>query len=315
MRAIIILIVVLILIQYSVWAQNYIDYHKQLNEARLITVKGKHQAAAELFELTFDEFAFRFARDCVHGIQIAAKTTDTTLLQFFVEAGLKQGIPLNYLSQMPELSWFRATENWRLVAASADSLHNVYLRNINLSLREEVNEMFAEDQAIRARYNKWYNFLAKPFIARKWRRLNAKQVERLVDITREYGFVGEQLIGIDLPAHNPKIDAGQLSAGMPIVILVHHYSKPNASIDELLFEQLKLGYIDVTHFATICDFEAEFGRKKFEKRGYYGLRFGKRGRKINFYDTKRRTIGLPTEEEYKILNNSDLLTKYWFLLK
>lgn len=315
MRATIILIVVLVLNQLSVGAQNYINYHKQLNEARLISVKGKHQAAAELFELTFDEFEFRFARDCVHAIQIASKTTDTTLLQFFVEAGIKQGIPLNYLSQMPELTWFRATANWSLVVQSADSLHNIYQSNINLSLREEVNQMFAEDQAIRNHYNKWYNFLAKPFIACKWRKLNAKQVERLVDITREYGFVGEQLIGIDLSTHHPAIEAGQLSAGMPIVILVHHYSKPNTSIDELLFEQLKLGYIDVTHFATICDFEAEFGRKKFEKRGYYGLRFGQRGRKINFYDTKRRNIGLPTLEDYKSLNNSTLLTKYWFLLK
>lgn len=296
-------------------AQDYVAYHTQLKEAKLLAVKGNTAEAAELYYLTFEEFEFRFARDCIHAVEIAAAASDTGLTAFFVEAGLRQGIPIAFYQQKATLNWFRKTENWLQVGAKADSLHQVYLQSINQALREEINQLFAEDQQIRARYYKWYNFLAKPFIARKWRKLNKQQVERLIDITREYGFLGERLIGIDLPTHHPKINANQLSAGMPIVILVHHYSKPNASIDELLFEQLKLGYIDEMHFATICDFEAEFGRKKFEKRGYYGLRFGQRGRKTNYYDNKRKTIGLPSFDEYKELNNTTLLTKFWNRLK
>lgn len=295
--------------------QNYIEYHSQLNKAKLLAAGGQVEASCQLFKLTFEAYEFRYARDCVHAVEIAAHANDTSRTFFFLETGLKQGIPLSYFQDKDGLNWVRDTDDWLKLEASANSLRVGYEKRINLGLRNEINQMFAEDQAIRERYYKWFNFLARPFIARKWRKLNKQQVERLVDITREYGFPGERLIGIDLPSHHPKIDEKQLSAGMPIVILLHHYSKPNPSIDKLLFSQLELGYLFNEHFASICDFEAEFGRKKHKKRGHYGLRFGQRGRKFQYYNAKRKEIGLMTFDEYKKLDSSRLFTKFWKQLK
>ena len=220
-----------------------------------------------------------------------------------------------YFEEKNGLEWFRRTESWADVLMNADSLNHVYQSSVNAELREELNQMFAEDQAIRERFYRGYNFLARPFIGRKWRKLNEKHIERIIDITREYGFPGEQLIGIDIPAHHPNINATQFSSGIPIVLSVHHYSKANQSYDQLLFDQLKLGYLYNEHFATICDFEGEFGRKKHEKFGFYGLRFGQRGRKENMYDAKRAEIGLMTYLEYKKLNQSTVYTKFWNRLK
>lgn len=98
-----------------------------------------------------------------------------------------------------------------------------------------------------------------------------KQVHRLIEITREKGFPGEGLIGIDQPEYHEKIVGNEYSAGMPIIILLHHYSSPNPSFDSLLFGQIGKGYLYNEHFATICDFEAHFGKNKYSNFGYYGF--------------------------------------------
>lgn len=313
MRAL--LIILSVLASFQGMSQDYVEYYQQLNEAKLLAVKGDLVAASRFFEITFKDFEFRFARDCVHAVETAALTTDTSLVSYFIHCGLKQGIPSKYFEEKNGLEWFRRTESWADVLMNADSLNHVYQSSVNAELREELNQMFAEDQAIRERFYRGYNFLARPFIGRKWRKLNEKHIERIIDITREYGFPGEQLIGIDIPAHHPNINATQFSSGIPIVLSVHHYSKANQSYDQLLFDQLKLGYLYNEHFATICDFEGEFGRKKHEKFGFYGLRFGQRGRKENMYDAKCAEIGLMTYLEYKKLNQSTVYTKFWNRLK
>lgn len=292
------LVISLLFILFSVQAsgQNYVDYHRELNKAKLLAVGGQFKAAAELTKLTFEAYEFRYARDCVHGIQMAAKTSDTLLVQFFVEAGLKQGIPLSYLRRMSELNWFKATESWRWIEQNADSLEKIYNSSINAELSDETRKMNDELLELKAR----------PVRGAKWRKLIEQQVDRLVDITREFGFPGERLIGIDTVS---------LSAGIPIEILTQYYTKARPSNDELFFKQLELGYLYNEHFATICDFQGEFGRKKYDKRGYYGLRFGQKGRKLNYYDAKRQEIGLMTFTEYSKLEKLNLLTKFWKQLK
>ena len=313
MRAL--LIILSVLASFQGMTQNYVEYYQQLNKAKLLAVTGQHESSAQLFALTFQAFEFRFARDCVHAVEVASLTTDTSLVGYFVSCGLSQGIPLTYYENKEQLAWFRNTNNWVDLNHKADSLQSVYQGSFNNELREEVNQLFAEDQHIRERYYRWYNFLIRPFLGRKWRKLTEKHVERIVDITREHGFPGEQLIGLDDPTFHPKIGDNQFSAGMPIVLLLHHYSKANTSYDQLFIEQLKLGYLHNQHFASICDFEAEFGRKKHDKIGYYGLRFGQKGRKENTYDVKRKEIGLMTYAEFKKLNSPLLFTKFWNRLK
>ncbi|MGB1319135.1 MAG: hypothetical protein ACPG5W_13035, partial [Flavobacteriales bacterium] len=190
-------------------AQDFVEYYQQLNEAKLLAVNGKFEASSQLFELTFREFDFKYARDCIHAVETAALTTDTALLGYLIQTSLRQGISVSYFEEKDGLEWFRKTESWVEALMRADSLHQVYEGSVNQELRAEVNQMFADDQEIREKYYRWYNFLGRPIIGKKWRKLNEKQIERLIDITREYGFPGEQLIGIDVPAHHPKISATQ----------------------------------------------------------------------------------------------------------
>lgn len=110
--------------------------------------------------------------------------------------------------------------------------YSEYYEGINaaktLTGKNKIVEMFEQDQEMRAKYYDAILF-QRIRIGREWEALNKRQVERLVDITRKYGFPGEKLIGIDTKQMHPKISDGNISAGMPIVILIHHYSQPNKS--------------------------------------------------------------------------------------
>lgn len=300
---------------YPSTGQNYVHYHNQINQANLLALNGDFAAASLQYKNTFDQYDFEFARDCINALEVSSKTNHDTLTAFFARCALRRGVPLSFLIKLKALDTFRYTANWQEVVMETESLHEQYLQSINIDVRASINQMFKEDQALRKQYYSWYNIIKRPWLNKKWEVLNHQQMLRLYEITLEYGFPGEQLIGIDTPQDHPKIESRQLSAGMPIVILIHHYSQPNKSIDSTLFPQLFTGYLHPQHFATICDFEVHFGEAQYPNFGYYGLRFGPENGERSTYNSKRQKIGLPTHDEIIRLNKSSLFTKFWNQLK
>ena len=293
-----------------VWSQDYLVYHQNINRAQRYLLHGQHQEALDLYAQTFEQFEFEFARDGVHACEVAAFLKDHAATQIFVQIALRRGVPLGYFSTQPKFEAFRATSHWSQVVAQADSLAHAYQNGIDTNWRQAINAQFAADQAMRARCYRWHNVLWRPFLMKKWEKLNAQQVAQIVAWTQEKGFPGDRLIGIDWPEHHPKIDFDQLSAGMPIVILIHHYSQPNPSFDALFKAELAKGNLHPQHYGTICDFEAQFGKGKFEQDGFYGVKHRSKVEGFD-YNTKRAAIGLLTLEEVKQLNQQSILYRFW----
>ena len=102
-----------------------------------------------------------------------------------------------------------------------------------------------------------------------------------------------------------------ISAGMPIVLFIHHYSQPNKTYDSLLFEQIKFGNLYNEHFATICDFEAAFGKNKYKN--YGGFAFKQHPKIINEEEInkKRKEIELLSISEFLKLNSVKSITQFW----
>ncbi|MGB1318380.1 MAG: hypothetical protein ACPG5W_09245, partial [Flavobacteriales bacterium] len=126
----VILLLVLVLFSAVSRGQDYVAYHQQLNEAKLLAVNGEFGAATQLFEITFREFDFKYARDCVHAVETATLARDTALLNYFIQCGLKQGIPLSYFQEKAGLEWFVKTDSWADLLMSADSLSQLYKGSI-----------------------------------------------------------------------------------------------------------------------------------------------------------------------------------------
>lgn len=291
-------------------AQDYIDYYSNINEAKRRVLEGEYDTALVIYKQTFQTFEFEYARDCVNAVELAAFVNEHEFTNFFLECSLRRGVPLTFFAEKEKYEAFRETVYWLPLAEAAERLHREYLGTIDTTLRAEINEMFSEDQRIRSSYYKWSNFLWRPLIAKKWRALNKRQVNRLVDITKEQGFPGEKLIGIDLEEYHPKIDRNQCSAGMPIVILIHHYSQPNASHYMLFKEQIALGNLLNQHYATVSDFEAKYGKGQYANDGFYGVGLPLDS-DTSGVEAKRAQIGLVDEKEVRNLNQQEVLTKFW----
>ncbi|WP_020536740.1 hypothetical protein [Lewinella cohaerens] len=291
-------------------AQDYIDYYSSINDAKRRVLEGEYDTALVIYKQTFETFEFEYARDCVNAAEVAAFLNEHESTNYFLECSLRIGVPLTFFEEKEKYEEFRKTDYWiQLVVASA-MLHREYLGAIDSTLRAEINEMFREDQSIRSSYYKWWNFLWRPLIAKKWKALNKRQVNRLVEITKEQGFPGEKLIGIDVEEYHPKIDGNQCSAGMPIVILLHHYSQPNASHYSLFKEQIALGNLLNQHYATVSDFEAKYGKGQYANDGFYGVGLPLDG-DTSEVEVKRAQIGLLDEKEMRNLNQQEVLTKFW----
>lgn len=300
---------------YNAFGQDYVPYYRQMNTARLMALNGDYHGAAQQYQETFGTYNFEFARDCIHAVEVSCIMKDTQLTAHFMISALKYGVPLSYFANVPKLSWFRTLPEWETLSTMAKVFHQNYLHGVNTDIRAEINEMFRQDQLMRKRFYKGRNVLFRPILGRRWKKLNAVQIARIIAITKEHGFPGERLIGIDRSADHEKIGDHQFSAGMPIILFIHHYSSPNPSFDSILFQQIATGYLYNEHFASICDYEAKFGKGKYSNMGYYGLRFQPKAVAIDTYDAKRKEIGLMDQKMIKALNQLQVLTKYWNWLK
>ena len=310
MKKIQIIIVAISLATSSVCAQDVIDYYKKINEGKIFASESDFESAIKSYQQAFENFDHVFARDCYNAIELAVLANDTIKLDFFITKAVTQGIRINDLEKSGKLDDYLESAFYKNIKETEDSLALVYNSKINWDLRSEINQMFLEDQSMREKY---YNSILfkRNVIRTKWEALNSKQVERLVEITKQYGFPGENLIGLDRNEMHPKVSTTNYSAGMPIVILIHHFSQPNQSYDKLLIEEVRKGNLYNEHFAAICDFEAEFGKDKFENFGYYGLRHQPRVPDKNALNSRREEIGILKFEQLNALNQIKNLTKFW----
>lgn len=300
----------MLLVVANVSAQNAIDYYKGINEGKMFAIENDYKSAINSYQQVFRKNDFVFARDCFNAIELSILAKDSVRIKYFIERAILQGIRISDIEKSHKLTDYLELSVLDEIKEKEDSLLTIYSSRINWEIREEVNQMFLEDQKIREKYYS-SNIFNKRKIAQKWEALNAIQVERLIEITKQYGFPGEKLIGIDRNEMHAKIRTDNYSAGMPIVILIHHFSRPNSSYDELLSEEVEKGNLYNEHFATICDFEAKFGKNRFNNFGYYGLRHQPKVLDKNTLNLKRQRIGILGFEHVEKMNKTKNLTKYW----
>ena len=293
------------------YSQSSILYYKQINKGKQQLIKGDLKEALNYYYNAISNYDKSFARDCYNAIEIAAKINDTIQLDFFIKKAITKGIQLKHLESRGLLENYTKSFFLANIYSRKDSLRTEYLNKINIPIRTEINTMFLEDQNMRKAYYD-ANFLSRKKIGKQWEELNAKQVIRLIEITKTYGFPGEHLIGLDTNAMHPKIINGYYSAGMPILIFIHHYSQPNLSYDDILINEVKKGNLYNEHYATICDFEAKFGKQMYPNHGFYALKHKpKHIKNLSKLNNKRFNIGLLSIQDLNNLNTTKDFSKFW----
>jgi|GEM_PF-2338270 len=291
--------------------QNYVSYHQMILKARGKVIQESYHDALITYIDIFKSFDFQFARDCINAAELAAFLNNKEYTAYFITQSIKRGVPLSYFAEGEKFKKFKKSPLWPRVVQSAETWYKEYENSIDLPMRQEINTMFHADQKIRKAYYRWYNILWKTAIGKKWKKLNQQQVERIAEMTKSKGFPGEKLIGIDRPTDHPNVQGSLFSAGMPIVILIHHFSQPNPSYDDLLLPEVSKGNLHNFHFATVCDFQAKYGQGQYPHQGPYGISFALDSRAPSI-DKKREEIGLPSMAWMSAhQSQTAIITKFW----
>lgn len=292
-------------------AQNYIEYYQGINKAKISLVEDDLEAAVTNYYQTFERFEFVFARDCFNALEVSSNLKDFQMIDYFLKRCLKQGVEFEHLQRDSMLYNYKQTDFWTELLLVKDSLRAIYKNNVNWEVRSEIIEMFTEDQRIRdlAHKNRFNIFRIRK-LNREFEEIDRKLVLRLIEITKEHGFPGEKLIGIDNSNMHPKVHTERLSAGMPIVIFIHHFSQPNKPYNSILINEIKSGNLSNEHYATIADFQYIYGKEKFGKALCYSQRFSPK-LDLEIIDKNRNKIELISVSNTKKLQRSKIITPFW----
>lgn len=228
--------------------ENYLNYHLKVVECEQLIVKGKYTSAIDKFDSLFCQFDFLFLRDIKVATELSTYEKEYELGLKFLRLGIKAGWTLESINKNDNLKSLREQPEWTKVIATHDSLHKTYLSRLNPQIREQVHEMFKEDQKkalgafIRIGQKSKRRYSEKKFAPH-----SEHQLERLEQIFNEYGYPGERLIG---------------NNWWGSVILIHHnsisvnYNSNDTIYDHLrpkLLNALKQGEISPYEIAQIVD--------------------------------------------------------------
>lgn len=261
----------------------------------------------------FKQYDFVYAKHCYTALQLAVKEDKEDLSYFFIEKGIKQGLTSRFIENAPIVKDITSSNRWnKFKLEKYDSLRKIYLNNINLKLRDEIERLSSIDQHYTNNVNnsKFVNYLIK---SRIWKKEVKKLVEKkLKIIIQKYGFPGEKLIGIDevnisylnFSDKNEKelITKGKRSLFCVSAqyMLIHYFSRPYPNFNNLLKKELKNGNLEPYQYAIISDFQAKYG-KKYKNEGYYNQWHRDVDKDKRSEINKRRlSIGLETFEDLRI---------------
>ena len=299
-----------LLVALQATSQEVMEYYEHINTGKKHAIDKRFSHALNAYRVAFDRYNKPYARDCYNAVELSVIAKDTFHLNYFLQKAIARGIKLRDVEASGILNEYANAYFLQDIRTKEDSLFSIYASSIHWDLRHEINQMFTEDQEVRQEYYQ-SSFLKRRTIGKKWEALNAQQVERLMEITAQFGFPGENLIGLDRKDMHPKIVTQNFSAGMPILLFIHHFSQPNPSYSEILISEVKKGNLYNEHFATISDFEAKFCKGKYENFGYFGLRQQPKKMDKKSFNSKREAFGILTIEQIEQLNRVKHLSKFW----
>ncbi len=178
--------------------EDYDFYHKQINKAEGFISEEDYEKALEIYKETFTSFNFVFLRDYKVAAQLAFFVNDKDTAFDLVNEGLASGWELKALKKEKFLSPLQKEPRWNYIQNNYDSLHSLYLKRIDLAVREGVNELFKKDQkkALGALF-KIGNKAQEKYGSEKFAPHSEGQMAQLFVIMDTLGYPGEKHIGND----------------------------------------------------------------------------------------------------------------------
>ncbi|PKQ63556.1 hypothetical protein BZG02_09295 [Labilibaculum filiforme] len=127
--------------------ENYIEYHKQVNQAKLQITLENFESALVTYQTVFAQYPKHFYRDvhnaCVCAIRCEKYSEAETLAKELVVHGYE-------LEDFEQSAFdaFRNSNKWKSFSSEYTSLRKEYEEGLNVGLRNKYYQLFKEDQML-----------------------------------------------------------------------------------------------------------------------------------------------------------------------
>lgn len=170
---------------------NYMEvYHPIVNVAELNIVQGEYGDALAAYKQAFASVPAPFARDYYNAAVCAVQLNDQKQAFRYLEQLAVKGVSLPYLEQQQAFDSLRTTKQWQKFEKQYPKYRSQHEESLNKELRADLDELYARDQYFR---------LAEGGLrvhGDTIRKIETANVEKLLAWIEEYGYPGEQLIGV-----------------------------------------------------------------------------------------------------------------------
>jgi hypothetical protein len=292
----------------KVHAQQYIEYHRQMNRIDEDILKNELTSALIRFDSIYYRYDFIFARHCFKALQISCSTKDSLRANQWLEKAFIQGVPLWMIrnNEITKNCLFYSTTSATI--KGYDSLRNSYTKAIDTSLRKQIDSLIEIDQYYTRKVNDGFILTRYTYHAIRWLRNNKKQVEILKKIIEEKGYPGEKIIGLPLPMNDSILSINRFYRNGPwlrethaYIMFIHYYSNRRPDINNMLIEQINKGNLLPYQFGSFNDFLARWGKRKYNNTYYNVWHKDPNSDKENEINNRRYRIGLNTIKEQDII--------------
>lgn len=290
----ILLLTSLLIIKFStVFSQDYISYHRTINNGLVHTLDSSYIQALDSFKV-IKEYDFVFPTDCYIAAQVAAYVDSIDLAIYFISRAFESNASLERFTKNEILSSKFSSNNWSEVSKIKDIITPTY----NASLKEKVDSMIIIDQKHRNKAHRFYKYFWWTRSVDKWvNSITSQQVLELKELAMGNGFPSYRTIGCD---------SNSLNSSNATTIFYHWYYPFTDLGEDFLFEELKKGNLHVKQYAILRDIETRHhkigedlnGRKTIYNEYCYNINWRDQVFDSSLIDSERSKIGLMSFENW-----------------
>lgn len=221
---------------------NYQLYHQKILQIERLIANEEFAVALDGYNALFGQYDFVFLRDIKNAAQLAFLTSDKKLGMEYLEIGLDNGWELQELKLNSFLQSYLEEDDRQELANAYPALRANYQQRIDNAVRDRVKALFDKDQELAMKAAMIQNdSLQEQFILDSFPGQSIDHMRAILQITRQAGYPGEQLIGNNYWGST---------------IISHHNSiAPDFTRNDTLFPLLQPKLIDAIAKGRISPYE------------------------------------------------------------
>ena len=180
--------------------ENYLVYHERIIKCEEeFLFRNNISAALDCYRKVFSDFEKPFAKDCFIALQLACYINDTAKARFFFEKAFKRGVMWMAVDLSPVVKQFLIERpDFKKQIGEQYPLYKAeWERGLNMNLRATVVNMKRRDVSAKIKSDHFERNSIDAYKAdSEYIDILDDNAIQLVRLTRQYGFLGDNVIGL-----------------------------------------------------------------------------------------------------------------------